>query len=65
MGNVTVRFLLGQRQVGFALLPLGPTCQFSGQTALARRPGHASPAALTVRVRFAGNGYLDPAAGVV
>jgi hypothetical protein len=59
-GNVTVRFLFGQRQVGFALLPLGPTCHFSGQTALARRPGHVSPAALTVRVRFAGNGYLTP-----
>jgi hypothetical protein len=59
-GNVTVRFLFGQRQVGFALLPLGPTCHFSGQTALARRPGNVSPADLTVRVRFAGNGYLTP-----
>jgi hypothetical protein len=59
-GNVSVRFLFGQRQVGFALLPLGPTCRFSGQTVLARRPGNVSPAALTVRVRYAGNGYLTP-----
>lgn len=59
-GNVTVRFLFGQRQVGFALLPLGPTCRFSGQTVLARRPGHVSPAGVTVRVRYAGNGYLTP-----
>jgi hypothetical protein len=59
-GNVTVRFLFGRRQVGFALLPLGPTCRFSGQTVLAHRPGNASPAGLTVRVRFAGNGYLTP-----
>ncbi|HTU86213.1 MAG TPA: hypothetical protein VMF57_11610 [Solirubrobacteraceae bacterium] len=59
-GDVTVRFLLGSRQVGFTLLPLRPTCRFSGQTVLPRRPGSASPAVLTVRVRYAGNGYLTP-----
>ena len=59
-GNVTVRFFLGQRQVGFSLLPLGPTCRFSGQSVFTRRPGNVSPAGLTVRVRFAGNGYLTP-----
>jgi hypothetical protein len=59
-GDVTVRFLLGRRQVGFTLLPLAPTCRFSGQTVFASRPGNVSPAGLTVLVRFAGNGYLTP-----
>ena len=59
-GNVTVRFLLGRRTVGSTLVPLQPNCTFSGQTAFARVPGRSRPAALTVRVRFAGNGYLTP-----
>jgi phosphodiesterase/alkaline phosphatase D-like protein len=59
-GNVTVRFLLGARQVRFTLVPLQPNCTFSGQTVFARVPGRHRPGALTVRVRFAGNGYLTP-----
>jgi hypothetical protein len=59
-GNVTVRFLLGGRTVGSTLVPLQPNCRFSGQTVFARVPGHSRPAALAVRVRFAGNGYLTP-----
>jgi phosphodiesterase/alkaline phosphatase D-like protein len=59
-GDVTVRFLLGGRQVGATLLPLAPNCTFSGQAAFARAPGKARPATLTVRVRFGGNGYLTP-----
>lgn len=57
-GNVTVRFLLGRRTVGATLVPVQPNCAFSGQTVFARVPGHHRPATLTVRVRFAGNGYL-------
>ncbi|MBV8948225.1 MAG: hypothetical protein JO046_16295 [Solirubrobacterales bacterium] len=59
-GNVTVRFLLGRRSVGATLVPLQPNCTFSGQAVFARVPGHHRPATLTVRVRFAGNGYLTP-----
>jgi phosphodiesterase/alkaline phosphatase D-like protein len=59
-GDVTVRFLLGRRQVGFSLLPLQPNCHFSGQAAFTRVPGRARPANLAVLVRFAGNGYLTP-----
>jgi hypothetical protein len=62
-GNVTVRFLLGARQIGSTLLPLGPRCGFSGRTVFTHLPGHGRlhpPVTLTVRVRFAGNGYLTP-----
>lgn len=59
-GDVTVRFLLGHRQVGFSLLPLQPNCHFSGQSVFTRVPGRVKPAGLAVLVRFAGNGYLTP-----
>jgi phosphodiesterase/alkaline phosphatase D-like protein len=62
-GNVTVRFLLGDRRIGSLLLPLGPRCGFSGRTVFTHLPGHGTlhpPVTLTVRVRFAGNGYLTP-----
>ncbi len=59
-GNVTVRFLLGRRTVGSTLVALQPNCTFSGQAVFARVPGRHRPATLTVRVRFAGNGYLTP-----
>ncbi len=62
-GLVTVKFLLGTRTIGSTLLPLQPTCRFSGQTAFARLPGHGRlhpPVGLTVVVRYDGNGYLTP-----
>jgi hypothetical protein len=62
-GDVTVRFLLGARRIGSTLLPLGPRCGFSGRTMFTHLPGHGTlhpPVNLTVRVRFAGNGYLTP-----
>ncbi len=62
-GLVTVKFLLGRRTVGSTLLPLQPTCRFSGATTFARLPGHGKlrpPVGLTVVVRYEGNGYLTP-----
>lgn len=62
-GLVTVKFLLGRRTIGSTLLPLGPNCRFSGQTAFAHLPGHGRlrpPVGLTVLVRYVGNGYLTP-----
>jgi phosphodiesterase/alkaline phosphatase D-like protein len=62
-GNVTVQFLLGGRRIGSTLLPLQPTCKFSGQTVFNHLPhnGHLPrPVRLTVLVRYAGNGYLTP-----
>jgi phosphodiesterase/alkaline phosphatase D-like protein len=62
-GDVTVRFLLGDRRIGSTLLSVGPRCGFSGRTVFTHLPGHGRlhpPVTLTVRVRFAGNGYLTP-----
>ena len=62
-GLVTVKFLLGTRVIGSTLLPLQPTCRFSGQTVFNRLPGHGRlhpPVGLTVIVRYHGNGYLTP-----
>ena len=62
-GNVTVRFLLGSRRIGGALLPLQPDCRFAGQTVFAHLPHHGHvprPVTLTVLVRYAGNFYLTP-----
>jgi phosphodiesterase/alkaline phosphatase D-like protein len=60
-GVVTVRFRLGHRTVGSTLLPLQPSCRFSGQTTFARLPRHhRPPVGLTVIVRYKGNGYLTP-----
>lgn len=62
-GNVAVHFLLGRRQVSFALVPLQPNCRFAGQTIFNRLPRHRGghrPLSLTVKVRYLGNGYLTP-----
>lgn len=59
-GDVTVRFLLGRRTIRATLVPLQPNCTFAAQAVFARVPGRRRPATLTVRVRFAGNGYLTP-----
>jgi len=60
-GVVTVKFVLGHRTVSSTLLPLGPNCKFSGQTAFARLPLHRKSATtLAVIVRYDGNGYLTP-----
>lgn len=60
-GLVSVTFRLGSKTVGSTLLPVASTCKFSGQTTFARLPRHhAAPVALSVTVRYDGNGYLTP-----
>lgn len=62
-GNVNVRFFLQGRRIGSTLLPVQPTCKFSGQTVFNHLPhnGHLPrPVGLTVVVQYAGNGYLTP-----
>jgi hypothetical protein len=62
-GLVKVKFQLGARAIGSTLIPLQPTCRFSGQTAFNHLPGHGRirpPVGLTVVVRYNGNGYLTP-----
>jgi len=62
-GKVSIRFLLGSRRIGSTLVPLGPDCRFSGQTAFNRLPGHGHlhpPVAITVVAHYLGNFYLTP-----
>lgn len=62
-GNVSIRFFHGARQVGLTFVPLAPSCTFSGQTVFRHLPGRGRfgrVVALTVRVRYLGNGYLAP-----
>jgi|GEM_PF-4449951 len=65
-GDVAIRFLRGRRQVAQTLVPLQPSCAFSGRTVFRRLPGRGRrrrAVTLTVRVRFTGNGYLAPRRG--
>ncbi len=60
--SVTVRFLLGKRQVASDLAPVQPNCTFSVQTTLKHRPrGSHGEVHLREVVHFQGNGYLAPA----
>ncbi|MGI8864132.1 MAG: hypothetical protein ACR2JH_06985 [Solirubrobacteraceae bacterium] len=61
--NATVRFMLGRRQVGFALASVLPDCTFKTQTVFRRLPGHGRrnrQVHLRVLIHFRGNGYLAP-----
>ena len=62
--NATVRFMLGRRQVGFALASVLPDCTFKTQTVFHRLPGRGKKnrqVHLRVLIHFRGNGYLAPA----
>jgi hypothetical protein len=61
--NATVRFFLGNRQVGVSLAPVAPNCTFSIQTAFHHLPGRGKKhrqVRLRVLIHFRGNGYLAP-----
>jgi hypothetical protein len=61
--NATVRFMLGRRQVGFALASVLPDCTFKTQTVFNRLPGRGKKnrqVHLRVLIHFRGNGYLAP-----
>lgn len=62
-GNVSIRFLLGSRRIRSTLVPLEPTCTFSGQTVFNRLPGHGhlhAPVKIIAVAHYLGNGYLTP-----
>lgn len=62
-GEVTVKFLVGNRRIGSGLIPVAGNCTFSGATTfrkLPRRGRLAGRVHLRVRVHFGGNGYLAP-----
>ena len=61
-GTVTIRYLLGGRQVGGTTTAVQPNCTFAGQVAFARKPGrHPRPReVLQLLIHFNGNGWLAP-----
>jgi phosphodiesterase/alkaline phosphatase D-like protein len=60
-GNVSIRYFRGSRRIGSTLVPLGPSCTFSGQTVFNKHPGNTpGPVAITVVVHYLGNFYLTP-----
>ncbi|MBV8991458.1 MAG: hypothetical protein JO372_23095 [Solirubrobacterales bacterium] len=62
-GNVTIRYLLGRRQVAATVARVQPDCAFSAGVTFTRLPGRGKKnrtVHLKVRVRFNGNGYLTP-----
>jgi hypothetical protein len=62
-GQVTVKFLVGNRRIGVGLIPVAGNCTFSGATTFGRLPrrgrvhGHVH---VRVLVHYGGNGYLAP-----
>ncbi len=62
-GNVTIRYLLGRRQVAATVAGIQPNCAFSGGVTFTRLPGRGKKKRtvhLKVWVHFNGNGYLTP-----
>ncbi len=62
-GTATIRYLLGRKQVASTTGALQPNCTFSGQVSFGRLPGRGPrnrQVALSVQIRFLGNGYLAP-----
>lgn len=58
-GTVALKYFVGRRQIGNEAAQVGPDCSFSIQNAF--RHVHApTPARITIKVHFNGNGYLAP-----
>jgi hypothetical protein len=62
-GTVTVKYFSGRKRVGTFLIPLGPTCTFSGKNTFRKLPRSGRVGGqvhLTLQIRYGGNGYLAP-----
>lgn len=59
-GTVALKYYVGRRQIGKQAAQVGPDCSFSIQNAF-RRIHAPTPARITIRVHFNGNGYLAAA----
>ncbi len=63
VGNATIRYLLGHKQVASTLAPMQPNCTFSAGVVFNHLPGHGKKnrkVHLRVLIHFRGNGYLAP-----
>jgi hypothetical protein len=62
VGDVTIRFFNGNKNISFGLVPVQPNCTFSSQVSFNRLPGRGSQkhriVHLRVRIFFRGNGYV-------
>lgn len=62
-GQVTTKFLIGNRRIGIGLIPVAGNCTFSGTTTFFKFPRHGrvhGHVHLRVLVHYSGNGYLAP-----
>ncbi|MDQ6729755.1 MAG: fibronectin type III domain-containing protein [Actinomycetota bacterium] len=58
-GTATLKYYIGSKQIGSVAAQVGPDCSFSGQNSF-RRVHAATPARITIKVHFNGNGYVAP-----
>ena len=56
-GTVALKYYVGRKQIGNEAAQVGPDCSFSIQNAF-RHVRAATPARITIKVHFNGNGYL-------
>lgn len=58
-GTASLKYYVGRRKIGSVAAQVGPDCSFSGQNAF-RHVHAATPARITIKVHFNGNGYIAP-----
>lgn len=58
-GTATLKYYIAGRKIGSLTAQVGPDCSFSGQNSF-RRVRAATPARITIKVHFNGNGYIAP-----
>lgn len=58
-GTATLKYYIGRKKIGSVAAQVGPDCSFSGQNSF-RRVRAATPARITIKVHFNGNGYIAP-----
>jgi len=58
-GTATLKYYIGRRKIGSVAAQVGPDCTFSGQNSFRRVRG-GTPARITIKVHFNGNGYIAP-----
>jgi hypothetical protein len=58
-GTASLKYYIGRKKIGSVAAQVGPDCSFSGQNSF-RRVHAATPAQVTIKVHFNGNGYIAP-----
>lgn len=58
-GTASLKYYIGRKKIGSVAVQVGPNCSFSDQNSF-RRVHAATPARITLKVHFNGNGYIAP-----